>query len=174
MDLASRPRRLPPPNTPPALLSDGFVVTASAEEAAILAGRLGVPLLGQHEFVETHLLPHASALPAGPRDRAVASVLRTLHELPETLQAKLPTVSSWELFYFLQVRKADYDRSAGYSICRRAGRPERVARATAAAAARGWELSAWVILRDLMWQDCGSCIQLCDLHGYQSQLCPSI
>lgn len=30
------------------------------------------------------------------------------------------------------------------------------------------------ILRDLMWQDCGSCIQLCDLHGYQSQLCPSI
>ena len=100
VDQASRPRRLPPPNTPPALLSDGFVVTASAEEAAILAGRLGVPLLGQHEFVETHLLPHAAALPAGPRDRAVASVLRALHELPETLQAKLPTVSFWERFYY--------------------------------------------------------------------------
>lgn len=92
VDLATSPRRLPPPGTPSALLSDGFLIPGSAEEAAVLKGRLAVPQLERHDFVASHLLPRAAALPAAPRDAALVEVLRGMAGLPEALRQQLSTV----------------------------------------------------------------------------------
>ena len=95
MDLASAPHRMAPPGTPSALLSHAFILPGSAEEAALLSQRLGVPQAGQADFVATHLLLHAAALPAALRDAAFAGVLRGgLADLPEALRKQLATVGS--------------------------------------------------------------------------------
>lgn len=69
-----------------------FVLAASAEEATLLAGRLGQRIQGEEEFLMGHLFPKAAALPATPRHTAFLALLRRLPELDPRVLDMLPKV----------------------------------------------------------------------------------
>ena len=92
--LASASQALPPAGTPEALLSADHLVAGSAQEAAILMSHLGVPQLDVFQFAAQHLVPHAAALPAGPRDAAFVALLRSLSDAPAELRQTLSEVGT--------------------------------------------------------------------------------
>jgi hypothetical protein len=92
--LASASQALPPAGTPEALLSPDHLVAGSSQEAAILLSHLGVPQLDAVQFAAQHMVPHAAALPAGPRDAALVALLRSLSDAPAELRQTLSEVGT--------------------------------------------------------------------------------
>ena len=92
--LASASQALPPAEIPEALLSSGHLDAGSSQEAAILVSHLGVPQLDVFQFAAQHLVPHAAALPPGPRDAALVALLRSMSDAPAELRQTLSEVGT--------------------------------------------------------------------------------
>jgi sacsin len=69
---------LPPKDVDEALLGDSFLKPESKSEARILAGPLGVPVLGKAAFYRGHVFGRILGLPADVRDKSMLAALRDL------------------------------------------------------------------------------------------------
>jgi sacsin len=69
---------LPPKDVDEALLRDSFLKPESETEARILAGPLGVPVLGKAAFYRSHVFGRILGLPADVRDKSMLAALRDL------------------------------------------------------------------------------------------------